>query len=105
MKRYRPRAVRRPKPARAGPAGLLRQPPPGFYRLPELEIRGGAVLTDGCRRVLEFTPQCIRMDLGQAVITLYGTGLGIESLSGRRLAVTGRLTSIEFARKWGEQDG
>lgn len=32
-------------------------PPRDFYRLPELELRGGNMLTDGCRRVLDFTPQ------------------------------------------------
>ena len=56
MKRYRPRAARPAKPPRPGLKSLFGQPDAAFYRLPELEIRGGSVLTDGCRRVLEFTP-------------------------------------------------
>ena len=57
MKRYRPRAARPAKPPRPGLKSLFGQPDAAFYRLPELEIRGGSVLTDGCRRVLEFTPR------------------------------------------------
>lgn len=33
---------------------LLRQPDADFYRLPDLEIRSGRIVTDGCRRVLDF---------------------------------------------------
>ena len=29
---------------------LLRQPDADFYRLPDLEIRSGRIVTDGCRR-------------------------------------------------------
>ena len=29
---------------------LLRQPDADFYRLPDLEIRSGHIVTDGCRR-------------------------------------------------------
>ena len=35
---------------------LLRQPDADFYRLPDLEIRSGRIVTDGCRRVLDFAP-------------------------------------------------
>ena len=34
---------------------LAAPPPANFYRLPELELRGGNLLTDGCRRVLART--------------------------------------------------
>ena len=36
---------------------LLRQPDADFYRLPDLEIRSGRIVTDGCRRVLDFAPE------------------------------------------------
>ena len=64
---------------------LLRQPDADFYRLPDLEIRSGRIVTDGCRRVLDFAPQKITLDVGSTVITFYGTALRIESLNGKRL--------------------
>lgn len=60
-----------------------------FYRLPDLEIRSGRIVTDGCRRVLDFAPQKITLDVGGTVITFYGTALRIESLNGKRLTVAG----------------
>ena len=105
MKRYRPRAARPAKPPRPGLKSPFGQPDAAFYRLPELEIRGGSVLTDGCRRVLEFTPERVCLDMGRSVITLYGADLGIESLAGKRLSVTGRVTRIDFTRKWGVPNG
>lgn len=86
----------RPLPVRA----LLRQPEPAFYRLPELVIRGGTVLTDGCRRVLEFTPEKLCLDMGALAVTFYGRSLRIESLNGKRAVVAGTVTRIDFAAKW-----
>lgn len=79
---------------------VLRQPETAFYSLPDLEIRSGRIFTDGCRRVLDFSPQKITLDVGRTLITFYGSALQIESLNGRRLAVAGRITRIEFAYKW-----
>ena len=46
------------------PVRLFGQPAPGFYRMPDLVVRGGRVVTDGCRRVLDFTPQKLCLDMG-----------------------------------------
>ena len=78
---------------------LLRQPDADFYRLPDLEIRSGRIVTDGCRRVLDFAPQKITLDVGSTVITFYGTALRIESLNGKQLTVAERVTRIDFAPK------
>ena len=51
---------------------LLRQPDADFYRLPDLEIRSGRIVTDGCRRVLDFAPQKITLDVGHGW-RFYGT--------------------------------
>ncbi|MDD4851471.1 MAG: hypothetical protein PHO10_12345, partial [Gemmiger sp.] len=64
---------------------LFAQPPADFYRLPALEVRGGCVVTDACRRVLAFTPERILLDFGDSLVTFYGAGLKIESLAGKRL--------------------
>lgn len=101
MKRYRPSAAPRRHTGHFSLKSMFAQPEERFYRLPELELRGRTVLTDGCRRVLNFTPERMELDMGRVVITLYGSGLQIESFSGRRLSVTGRIQRIEFTRKWG----
>ena len=96
---------RKPRPRRSrqrfDPGSLLAQPPRQFYFLPELEIRGGLIITDGCRRVLDFTPRTICLDLGEGIVTLYGQELRIESLSGKRLVAAGRVHRIELKNKWG----
>ena len=75
-------------------------PPRDFYRLPELELRGGNLLTDGCRRVLDFTPQRVCLDMGDTLVTLYGEGLRIESFAGKRLILAGRFARVELRSKW-----
>ena len=71
-----------------------------LWRLPELELRGGNLLTDGCRRVLDFTPQRICLDMGDTLVTLYGADLRIESFAGKRLIAAGRFARIELRSKW-----
>lgn len=60
-------------------------PPRDFYRLPELELRGGNLLTDGCRRVLDFTPQRVCLDMGDTLVTLYGEGTADRILRGEKI--------------------
>lgn len=105
MKRYRPRSVSHKKAAGMPVKSLFEQPSEDFYRLPELQIRAGYILTDGCRRVLDFSPEKLCLDMGHFVITFYGAQLRIESLSGRRLSVAGKIQRIDFVRKWEGQDG
>lgn len=105
MKRYRLRSASQKKAAGVPIKNLFEQPEDDFYRMPELQIRGGCILTDGCRRVLDFSPEKLCLDMGHFVITFYGAQLRIESLSGRRLSVAGKVYRIEFARKWEGQNG
>lgn len=101
MKR-KPRGKKRSR-AEAPPLrSLWAQPPAAFYHLPELELRGGYLLTDGCRRVLDFSPEVICLDMGAFTVTLYGSSLRIESLAGKRLVMAGRFARIEFRNKWEE---
>lgn len=104
MKHRQARPQQRRKREKTELKSFFAQPAPTFYRLPDLELRGGRVLTDGCRRVLDFTPQKLSLDMGRAVITFYGTELKIESLAGKRLVVAGKITRMEFAQKWEGQD-
>ena len=91
----KPKKPRPRKPRERPDLRRLAAPPPAdFYRLPELELRGGNLLTDGCRRVLDFTPQRICLDMGNTLVTLYGADLRIESFAGKRLIAAGLSSSI-----------
>lgn len=79
---------------------MLAQPSAGFYRLPEFELRGGFLTTEGCRKVLDFEPEKICLDMGDFLVTFYGTELRIESLTGKRLIMAGHITDITFRNKW-----
>lgn len=81
-------------------AALFRQPGTDFYTLPELEVRGGRIVTEGCRKVLDFTPQRLQLDMGRLVITFYGQALHIESLKGKRAVVGGQVARIDLTAKW-----
>lgn len=95
---------KRPKDSRWADSlrGMWGQPPFGFYRLPAFEVRGRCLVTQACRKVLDFAPEKICLDMGNFIVTLYGGGLRIESLNGRRLLLTGRITAITFQNKWEE---
>lgn len=99
MKRYC-RPHKRQKPSRTEPGRWFRPPPTSFYHLPDLVLQGGHIATDGCRRVLDFAPEKICLDVGDTIVTLYGEGLRIESFSGRRLVSSGKVGRIEFESKW-----
>ena len=100
MKRGYRRPAAGPKRETPQPKRLFAQPEKDFYRLPDLVIRGGMVVTDGCRRILDLAPQKISLDMGTAVITLYGENLRIESLARRRLLAAGTVRRIELEKKW-----
>ena len=100
MKRGYRRPAAGPKRETPQPKRLFAQPEKDFYRLPDLVIRGGMVVTDGCRRILDLTPQKISLDMGAAVITLYGENRRIESLARRRLLAAGTVRRIELEKKW-----
>lgn len=100
MKRYRRSRKKRPECQRREPGRWFRPPEQEFYRLPDLMLRSGHVATDGCHRVLDFTPEKLCLDLGDTIVTLYGERLRIESFSGRRLISAGLVSRIEFGRKW-----
>ena len=102
MKPHKP-IKRRPRRALPHPNDLFAQPPTAFYRLPEFDLRGKSLLTRGCRRVLEFTPERICLDMGSFTVTFYGAALQIESLTGKSLILTGKIRRIDFANKWGEE--
>lgn len=100
---------RRPKPQRPRaplptPRSLMAQPPARFYRMPELVLRGGCLVTEQCSCVLELSSERVCLDTGSALLLLYGRALRIESYVGKRLVLGGQVSRIEFRYKWGDGD-
>ena len=86
MKPRKPKAKRNRKET-ASLRGMLAQPPSAFYRLPEFELRGGYLVTEGCRRVLDFEPEFLE----QTVVQLNQQDpalLGQVALSGMAMSNT-----------------
>ena len=69
---------KRPKDSRWADSlrGMWGQPPSGFYQLPAFEVRGRCLVTQACRKVLDFAPEKICLDMGNFIVTLYGRGSG-----------------------------
>lgn len=101
MKRHGRKKKRSPVPV-PPLRSLIAQPSAAFYRMPEFELRGGYLLTEGCRRVLDFSAEKICLDMGNFTVTFYGDELRIESLTGKRLVMAGHFARIEFRGKWEE---
>lgn len=98
------RRFRQPKGERPTLRSMLKQPPPDFYHLPDFEMRSGYLMTEGCKKVLDFEPEKICLDMGNFLVTFYGTNLQIESLTGKRLILAGRIRQIRFRNKWEDAD-
>ena len=54
------------------------------------------VLIDGCRGLLEYGDEKIRVNVGNGVVQLVGRGLEIESLSYKAVVISGYILSVEF---------
>ncbi len=54
------------------------------------------VLIDGCRGLLEYGDEKIRVNVGNGVVQLVGRGLEIKSLSYTNVVISGYILSVEF---------
>lgn len=54
------------------------------------------VLIDGCRGLLEYGDEKIRVNVGNGVVHLVGRGLEIKSLSYKAVVISGYILSVEF---------
>ncbi len=62
-----------------------------------MEINGNTeAVVDGCKGVLEYDTDVIRIRTGRLTVRFTGRGLTIRCLTADALVVTGFLTGIEF---------
>ena len=54
------------------------------------------ILIDGCRGLLEYGDEKIRVNIGNGVVQLVGRNLEIKSLSCKSVVISGYILSVEF---------
>ncbi len=68
-----------------------------FTNMPYLELTGNReVLLEGCKGIVEYTTDVIRINAGSMMIVFLGRGLNIKCLSPTGLVIDGYITAIEF---------
>ncbi|MBQ1230390.1 MAG: YabP/YqfC family sporulation protein [Clostridia bacterium] len=59
-------------------------------------LRSEGATVYACRRILRYSPEEIRLQVGQRVISLLGEGLFCGSFSGGTVSVRGRIASVSY---------
>lgn len=70
---------------------------PPMTAVPCMELSGNreAVL-EGCRGVLEYSPQAVRVNTGGMIVSFFGRELDLRCISPSALIIGGTITGIEF---------
>ncbi|MDR3643552.1 MAG: YabP/YqfC family sporulation protein [Clostridia bacterium] len=96
-KKERRRAVAARAPLLAKAARALELPADITTGAAHLELSGNReAVVDGCRGVLEYDENVIRLNTGAVAVRFCGRGLSIRSLTRDSAVVEGYITSIEF---------
>ena len=77
--------------------GLFRQPPPGIYRRPAVNLRGDRKEGEQFCTVLFFDEIKLCLRLAKGRFTVYGSGLRICTLTAARLTVQGQFLRTDFS--------
>ncbi len=65
--------------------------------LPHIEAEGNREISvDGCRGILEYTQDKIKLNTGKLVITFIGDGIEIKTYSEIQTVIGGNILSVEF---------
>ena len=59
-------------------------------------VSNTCALVDGCKSVLEYNDERIKLNFGKSTVTFSGTGLSIRSLSMEQAMVEGFIMCIEY---------
>lgn len=64
---------------------------------PKIEMSGNReIIIDGCKGVVEYSENSIKLNLGETVLTLSGNGLIINSFDSSIVVITGQISDISF---------
>lgn len=77
---------------------------PSFYKeiinvSPFLQFSSNREVTlDGCKGILEYQSEIIRINTNKMVVAFKGRGLNIKCLTTTSVVISGYITSVEFIR-------
>lgn len=64
---------------------------------PKIEMTGNReIIIDGCKGVVEYSENLIKLNLGETVLALSGDGLVINSFDNSIVVITGQISDISF---------
>ena len=70
---------------------------PPAITAPCIELSGNReALVDGCRGVLQYEDDVIRLSTGRRVVRFQGSGLMIRTMQQNQLLICGTILSVEF---------
>ncbi len=68
-----------------------------FVDEPRIEMAGNReIIIDGCKGVVEYTENNIRISLGENVLSLSGDNLLIQSFDNDVVIINGQISDIDF---------
>jgi sporulation protein YqfC len=72
--------------------------PEMFVDEPRIEMTGNReIIIDGCKGVVEYTENNIRISLGESVLSLSGDNLVIQTFDNDVVIIDGMISDIDFA--------
>ena len=78
-------------------ATLLEVPLSAFGGVPSLELTGNREMTvEGCRGVLEYDEDVVKLNLGKMILQVRGRDLNIKGLTDDAAVLEGYFLSIDF---------
>lgn len=90
-------AEKHPKPPRFKKITTFFEMPKIELNLPLIELTGNKELAvDGCKGVLEYDENVIRLNLKNYILRITGRDLGLTCLTTESLVVRGTILSVEF---------
>ena len=70
--------------------------------LPHIEAEGNREISvDGCRGILEYTQDKVRLNAGKLIITFVGDNMEIKAYSEIQTVISGNILSVEFESQGG----
>lgn len=63
-----------------------------------IEIDSGReVLIEGCRGILDYSDEMIKVSVGNQAVTVIGTDLAVRNMFTQVIVIVGRISSIEYS--------
>lgn len=74
-----------------------KKPPKPSYYGPQIEFRDNKqVVVDGCKRIIEYEPETIKLHVGGYNIRINGSELALKTLSEKTVMIEGNIMGLEF---------